>query len=312
MMLEGAESLANSNGTAPGQALSLPCNKRSKNKKMIVLLPGPPREMLPMFEHFALSRLKSMSDGMNKRFILRIAGMGESAVEEKLRPVLEAERKLDSGVVSFGIVAHDMIIDIKAAVSGDDEMLIDETLTNIKKEFRDILGDAVYGEDKQTLEGVVGELLSRKKQTLALAESCTGGIVASRITNQPGSSAYFLEGVVTYSNAAKERLLKVNPETINEYGSVSQQAAIEMADGERAESGADYALSITGIAGPGGGTAEKPVGLVYIALAAPTIKEVYKHQFLGTRNDIRQRAANTALDILRRQLLSAQGSVKHV
>jgi nicotinamide-nucleotide amidase len=307
LILDGAEVLGNPNGTAPGQLLEYLSAKNGKKHKMIVLLPGPPREMLPMFEQIVLKNLKPLSGGLQKRFMLRIAGLGESIVEEKLRPVLEAERKLESGVVSFGIVAHDMIIDMKATVSGTDEMEIDETVKNIKKEFRDILGDNVFGEDRQTLEGAVGELLSQKKQTLALAESCTGGLVGARITNQPGSSAYFLEGIVTYSNAAKERLLKVNPETISGYGAVSQQTAIEMAEGARAISGADYAMSITGIAGPGGGTAEKPVGLVYIGLVAPKIKEVFKYQFSGTRNDIRVRAANTALDILRRHLLNSEG-----
>ncbi len=307
-ILEGAEVLNNTNGTAPGQLLEFTGAKYGNTKKMIVLLPGPPREMLPMFEAVALGRLKPLSKSLQKRFVLRITGLGESVVEEKLRPVLEAERKLESGVVSFGIVAsHDMIIDMKATVRGTDEMEIDETIKNIKKEFRDILGDNVFGEGRQTLEGAVGELLGHKKQTLALAESCTGGMVGARITNQPGSSAYFLEGIVTYSNAAKERLLKVNPETIRDYGAVSQQTAIEMAEGVRSISGADYALSITGIAGPGGSTAEKPVGLVYIGLVSSAIKEVFKYQFSGTRSDIRTRAANTALDLLRRYLLNSKG-----
>jgi nicotinamide-nucleotide amidase len=306
-VLEGAEVLNNPNGTAPGQLLEFPDSKHDNKKKLVALLPGPPREMLPMLEAIA-GRLKPFSGILQKRFVLRITGIGESLVEEKLRPVLEAERKLESGVVNFGIVAsHDMIIDMKATVSGTDEMEIDETIKNIKKEFRDILGDHVFGEGRQTLEGAVGELLSHKKQTLALAESCTGGMVAARITNQPGSSAYFLEGIVTYSNTAKERLLKVNPETILAHGAVSQQTAVEMAEGVRSISGADYAMSITGIAGPGGGTAEKPVGLVYIGLVSPAIKEVFKYQFSGTRGDIRTRAANTALDILRRYLLNPKG-----
>ena len=302
-IIEGAQVIANPNGTAPGQIIEF---EKNKKKKILILLPGPPKEVQAIFEKTVFPFLKKYETGFRKKFTLHICGEAESLVDDKIRPIIESEAKLeagpDSGII-FSILAHQMIIDIGVSVSGKDEMLVDETISNLKNEFYHILGDSIYGEDKKTLEGIAGELLSKNKKTLAVAESCTGGVVSHRITNIAGSSLYFKQGAVTYSNESKIKILGVSRETIEKYGAVSAQTAIEMADGMRSIALSDYALSITGIAGPGGGTEEKPVGLVYIGLCGPEIKEAYKYQFMGSRIEIRQRAANQSLDLLRRQLL---------
>jgi nicotinamide-nucleotide amidase len=304
-IIEGAKILKNSLGTAPGQLIEVE-KKSAKGKsgnKILILLPGPPREMQHMFEEQAFSYLREYETLIKRKLTLHICGLSESAVDEKIRPIVEAERKLEKEAVEFGILAHQMLIDIKISVSGKDELLIDETLNTLKKEFYDVLGENILGEDKQTLESVTGELLAKSKKTLSLAESCTGGLVAHRITNIPGSSLYFKQGFVTYSNDSKVKVLGVSQEVLQEFGAVSEQTALQMAQGALELAKTDYALSLTGIAGPSGGTPQKPVGLVYIGLAGPNIKEVYKYQLGGNRIEVRERAANIALDVLRRKLV---------
>jgi nicotinamide-nucleotide amidase len=275
-------------------------------KTLFFLLPGPPREMQPMFEHHVLPQVKKYASGIKKSFVLHMCGLGESAADEKIRPIIEAERKLESGIVDFTILAHQMLVDIKASVSGKDEMLIDETITNLRHEFREVLGDNIYGEDRQTLEGAVGDLLVKHKRTLALAESCTGGLVAQKITNVAGSSLYFRQGVVTYSNESKISLLGVEEPVLIEVGAVSAEVAVAMASGALESFAADLAVSVTGIAGPGGGTAEKPVGLVWFGLASSDHEEpmTVRREFSGSRRGaIRLRATALALDLLRREAL---------
>jgi nicotinamide-nucleotide amidase len=250
-----------------------------------------------------MEHLKRYEKGFLKSFTLHICGMGESLVDEKIRPIIETERKLESESVSFAILAHQMIIDVKANVQGNDEMILDETIHNLKLEFKEVLQENIYGEDKETLESVVGNLLAKNGRTLSVAESCTGGLLSHRITNIPGSSMYFKEGVVTYSNESKIKNLNVRRETIEGFGAVSEETALEMVRGIKRISDSDYAISITGIAGPSGGTKEKPVGLVYIGLSTPKADKVFNFNFSGGRIDIRQRSANFALDILRRELL---------
>jgi nicotinamide-nucleotide amidase len=304
-IIEGAKVLPNPLGTAPGQIIELE-NKKAKSKqpsKIIVLLPGPPNELQPMFESRVFPYLKKFQTKMKKRFTLHIFGMSESAVDEKIRPIREAELKVGKDSVEFGILAHKMIIDVKVSVSGENELLIDETINTLKTEVCSLLGDNIYGQDKQSLESVVGELFVKNRKTLSVAESCTGGLAAHRITNVSGSSLYFKQSVVVYCNESKIKLLGVNEDTLNAYGAVSEQTALEMAEGMRNEAVTDYAVSITGIAGPTGGTPEKPVGLVYIGICGPDIKQVYKYNFNGNRVEIRERATNQALDLLRRELL---------
>ncbi|HBU69676.1 MAG TPA: competence/damage-inducible protein A [Elusimicrobia bacterium] len=299
--IDGAKILRNKLGTAPGQLIE---THHAKNMagSLIFLLPGPPREMQRMFEDEVYPLIKKYETKVKKSATLHICGLGESQVDEIIRPVVEAERKLDFGLVDFTILAHQMIVDIKVSVSGKDEMLVDEMLHNIKKELIDLLGGNIYGQDSQTLESIIGETLARAKKTISTAESCTGGLLAKRITDIAGSSMYFRQGFVVYSNEAKEKTLGVSKETLKSYGAVSEQTAAEMARRSREISGSDYAVSITGIAGPSGATAEKPLGLVFIGLCGPKSEEVYKLSLSGARADVRQRAANQALDLLRRRL----------
>ncbi|MFH1368691.1 MAG: competence/damage-inducible protein A [Elusimicrobiota bacterium] len=304
-VVEGAKILQNAFGTAPGQIIEIAGGKGKAKKpsKIIVLLPGPPQEMQSMFEAHVFSYLKKFETKIKKRFTLHIFGMPESAVDEKIRPIIEAERKLESENVEFGILAHKMIIDVKASVSGEDELNVDETINALKNELHSVLGDNIYGQDKQTLESVVGDLFIKNRKTLSIAESCTGGLVAHRVTNVPGSSLYFRQCAVVYSNESKIKILGVNEDTINNFGAVSEQTAVELAEGMRNKALTDYAISITGIAGPAGGTSEKPIGLVYIGICGPDIKQVFKYNFSGNRLEIRERATNQALDLLRRELI---------
>ncbi|MBN1621092.1 MAG: competence/damage-inducible protein A [Endomicrobiales bacterium] len=306
-IIEGARFILNEAGTAPGQIIEFTKNKK---KTVIILLPGPPREVQPMFEKIVFPYLKKYETGFKRSVVLHICGLPESKVDEKILPIVEAERKLEAENVTFSILAHQMIIDIKVDVSGKDEMLVDEILGNIKHELYDVLKENIYGEDRKTLEIVVGELLTKNRKTFSVAESCTGGIIAHRLTNIPGSSLYFKQGLVVYSNESKVKVLGINEETLQQYGAVSAQTALEMAESMRNIANTDYAISVTGIAGPSGGTQDKPVGLVYIGLCGPNIKEAYKFHLYGARVEVRQRAANQALDLLRRQLLRDARIVK--
>ncbi len=305
-LIEGAVLLPNGMGTAPGQRIDL--EREGNHRTTIFLLPGPPREMQHLFEAAVFPYLERFRVRIKKSATIHICGVGESAVDEKIRPILEAERKLESDCVQFVILAHQsMIVDIRVSVWGEDEMLVDETLHNIRLELHDALGKSIYGEDKQTLEGAVGALLAHGRKTFAVAESCTGGLVSQKITSVAGSSVYFLQGVVSYSNDAKEKALGVSAVFLEKYGAVSEQVAREMAEGMRKLSGADYSVSLTGIAGPGGGTKEKPVGLVFIGVSGDRGTEVFDYKFGGTRSDIRERAANQALELLRRRLIQESG-----
>lgn len=302
-VIAGATVLANPNGTAPGQKLDL--NEPGKGRTLLFILPGPPREMQAMFEHDVFPFLKTFEQRIKKSFVLHVFGLGESIVDERIRPVVEAEHKLESGLVDFTILAHQsMVVDVKASVSGKDEMLVDETLNALRHQLSEILGDNMYGEDRATLEGVVGELLGKHRKTLATAESCTGGLIAEKITNVSGSSMYFKEGVVCYANESKTALLGVPEKTLSDHGAVSEQTARAMAEGIRRIAGTDYGISVTGIAGPGGATASKPVGLVYIGIAGPAGTAVQQYRFPGSRHDVRERAANQALDVVRRALMA--------
>jgi len=312
-VLEGARVLLNKNGTAPGQIVEVKESVSRAKKdafKVLFLLPGPPREMQPMFEDSVFPYLKKYEIKIKRVLTLHISGLSESAVDEKIRSIVEGERELEKESVSFAILAHQSIVDLKISVTGQNEMLVDEIVHNLRKEFYDVLGENIFGTDRETLEGTCGKLLVERKMTLSVAESCTGGMISQRITSIPGSSIYFKEGIVSYSNEAKIKILGVKDETLKSYGAVSENGALEMALGIRKIAGTDYALSVTGIAGPSGGTADKPVGLVYIGLCGPLIEKVHNFKFMGSRAEIRERATNTALDLLRRQLLEDKPTKK--
>lgn len=305
-ILEGAKVLDNRFGTAPGQMLhfSYLQEENKKVRKTIFLLPGPPRELQPMFEEYVLPFMRSYQINMKKTLVLHICGIAESLVDEKIKPTINYLSGDDN--IEFAILAHNYLIDVKVSVTGENELIIDNTLKNINQEFINVLGDNIYGYGDDTLESVIQKMLIETKRTISVAESCTGGLVASKLTNTPGSSLCFKQSVITYSNEAKIQLLNVKQETLECFGAVSQETANEMLTGILNLSKSDYAVSITGIAGPGGGTNEKPVGLVYIGTSFNGNNEVTKCMFLGTRQDVRDRATNCALDLIRRTIIKTK------
>ena len=310
-VLEGAKVLENRFGTAPGQMLhfNYAVDENKKVRKTIFLLPGPPRELHPMFEESVLPFMRSYQIKMKKTLILHICGMAESLVDEKIKPTINYLSNNED--IEFAILAHKFLIDVKVSVSGENELIIDDTLKNINQEFVDVLGDNIYGYNDDTLEGIVQKMLIETKRTVSVAESCTGGMIAERITNTPGSSMCFKQSVVTYSNEAKMQMLNVKKETLEQFGAVSEQTANEMLNGILSLSKSEYAISVTGIAGPDGGSEEKPIGLVYIGVSFNGNNEVNKYLFLGTRQDIRERATNVALDSLRRLILKTRTKKNH-
>jgi nicotinamide-nucleotide amidase len=302
-IIRGAKVLENRFGTAPGQMLHFEYKNDGKSlRKTLFLLPGPPREMQPMFDENVAPFLKSYFLRKRRNESVKVFGLSESVVEELIKPVVGAAAFGDSKSVEFAILAGESGVTVKFSVSGSDEMAVDETAGNIKFELENILKEDIYGYGQDELAGVCGKLLSENKKTLACAESCTGGLLSSKITDIAGSSTYFKNSFITYSNESKMKFLFVKEETLAQFGAVSEQTSLEMALGALKVSGADYALSVTGIAGPNGGSKEKPVGLVYITAASGSSSQTVKHMFFGSRTDIKERAANAALDLLRRKI----------
>lgn len=304
-IIEGAEVLYNKFGHAPGEKIVV---KKDKTQKIIYLLPGPPREFQPMFDEYVLPDFLKYQTKISKEEILRICNIPESKIEEIIKPVIEAEKKYSSEI-EFAILPHLNIVDVQITVSGEDELKIDEELHLIKKEIYDCFKNAgykntIFAEGRSTLEQVVGILLGKHKKTIAIAESCTGGLLANRITNIAGSSFYFLGGVVAYSNMLKTKLLGVKKETLDIYGAVSEQTVKEMCVGLKKLTGADYCISISGIAGPTGGTKDKPVGTVWICIYDGTEFNTKCFRFLGSRLEVKEQAVNTVLEMLRKHLIS--------
>jgi nicotinamide-nucleotide amidase len=292
MVIEDAEVLPNPNGTAPGMFLD-------HNGTAIVLLPGPPREIKPMFENHVVNRLAARSPGLKVvRRMLRVAGMGESAVDEKIAPVYSQYENPQTT-----ILFNQSEIEIHLTAHGRTEDDANALLDRLSEQIEERLGNSVFAFTGETMEQVVGLRLTVGGYTLGVAESCTGGLLAQRLTDIAGSSKYFIEGVVAYSNEAKIHTLGVEPILLLEHGAVSAVVAEAMAEGIRNRAKTDFGLSITGIAGPGGGTEEKPVGLVYIALAMESGTEHRKLNIPGDRNLVRWRASQAALDLLRRRLM---------
>jgi len=292
MVIEDAVVLPNPNGTAPGMFID-------HHGTAIVLLPGPPREMRPMFENHVAERLVARAGSLRVvRRILRVAGMGESAVDEKIAPVYT---QYDNPVTT--ILFNQSEIEIHLTARGRTEQEAIDLLDRLTAQIEERLGNAVFSFAGETMEEVVGLKLSVGGYTLAVAESCTGGLVAQRLTDVPGSSKYFIEGVVAYANDAKIRTLGVEPMLLMEHGAVSAPVAEAMAEGIRKRAETDFGLSITGIAGPGGGTEDKPVGTVFIALASEVKTEHRKFTLPGDRHLVRWRASQAALDMLRRRLI---------
>ena len=289
---EGTELIPNPLGTAMGALLEA-------DGTLFATLPGVPPEMKRMFEETLEPLIRARSEGSIISKTLWFAGIGESALAEKVQDFLDATDPTVAPLAGQGKVR--LRITTRAATQEEAE----ERIAPVEREILSRLGDYYFGEDEETLESAVGHLLKENGATLALAESCTGGLLAKRLTDIAGSSAYFKEGLVTYSNESKERLLGVPPEMLLEHGAVSELVARKMAEAVREISGADYGLSVTGVAGPDGGTKEKPVGLVFIGLSDTEETSAEKLDLTAwarSREAIRERSANRAFDLLRLRL----------
>jgi nicotinamide-nucleotide amidase len=293
-LIEGCEVIKNHNGTAPGLWLETDTN-------MIGLLPGPPHELKPMFDSSFWPRLKRFQRIQSARKILKIAGLTESKVQSLTTDVFALHPEIQMIFLAYpGQIEIHLLSQSPHSTEHAEKKI--EALTQI---LRERLGSNIFSEEGQSLESVIGRLLQQRNETLAVAESCTGGFLGHRITNIPGSSNHFLLGVVAYSNAQKERMLGISPDLIDQHGAVSAEVAREMAIGVKHRAGAHYGLGITGIAGPGGGTEETPVGLVYTSLASEEEIQVEKNIFLGDREHIKFQSTQKALDLLRRYLLQS-------
>jgi nicotinamide-nucleotide amidase len=288
MVPEGAEVLENPRGTAPGLWIE-------DKGRMVALLPGPPRELKPLFLEQVLPRLRRHVSGVRMfHRELRVTGLGESQVEERIRPIYTRYPH-----VNTTILAAPGEVQIHLRVWTDDTTQAETTLDEIVRSFELALGDRIFAHKDVPLEDVVAELLTTNRATISTAESCTGGLLAERLTRIPGSSTYFLGGVVSYSNERKTVWTEVPAELIASKGAVSAEVAIALAEGIRRSVGSTFGVGITGIAGPGGGSEEKPVGTVHIALATPTgTKERLVH-LPGDREMIRFHASQLALDMVR-------------
>jgi nicotinamide-nucleotide amidase len=255
--------------------------------------------MKPMFESHVAARLEKLAGDIRfARRVLRVAGMGESAVDERIAPIYSKYENPQTTIL-FNSSEIEVHLRAHGRTEADAEALLNDLALKIETE----LGNAVFSFRGEKMEEVVGRSLAISGFTLAVAESCTGGLIAERLTNVPGSSKYFIEGLVTYSNESKQRLLGVDKKLIREFGAVSQQVARDMARGVRHRAKTDFGLAVTGIAGPDGGTEEKPVGLVFIALADDAHTEHKRFVLPGDRELIRWRASQAALDLLRRRLI---------
>ena len=288
-----ARLLRNSVGIAPGFFLD-------EENTFIAVLPGVPREMRAMFTEELRPVLEERFAGklFIRRRVLHTCGMSESAVNQAIQAILKC------GEPVVGLTARETSVDIRIishqASAEQAQALVDRTDAVVRK----MLGDAVDRSDGQTMEEVVGALLKQRRLKLAVAESCTGGLIGARITNIAGSSEYFERAAVTYSDTAKTEMLGVPAELVGRHGAVSSEVAAAMAQGIRQAAKTDLGLSVTGIAGPDGGSEQKPVGLVYTALASSQGVKTTEHRFLGDREQIRARAAQMALDMVRRHLIA--------
>lgn len=293
LILDGAEILFNRNGTAPGQWIV-------HDGTTIVLLPGPPPELKAMAEESIWPRLARERKGYLARLVLKTTGMTESEIEVRIAGLYP-----ENGDQRLTVLASPAQIELHiSAFSKTNPDLASAAAAQIGREIKDRLGPCIFSEDGAELEEVVGRLLRGQKKRVAVAESCTGGLLSHRLTSVSGSSDYYLEGFVTYSNRAKTDRLGVPADLILSHGAVSAEVARAMAEGVLTKAGADFGLAVTGIAGPTGGTAEKPVGLVYTALSGDGGTSVEKNVFLGPRDRIKFQSSQKILDQLRLRLLS--------
>jgi nicotinamide-nucleotide amidase len=293
-VIEGAELLPNPNGTAPGQWLE-------QDGSVVMLLPGPPRELKPMFESECLPRLRARCpEQIIRTLFYRVAGMGESDLDALIAPVYT---QYANPVTTVLAAAGDIQVHLRARCESAAEA--DALLNEVGPKIEALLGDRIYSRNGDSLEIVVGKLLKERRETVAAAESCTGGMLGQRITAVAGSSEYFAGSLVTYTPRMKVEVLRVDPRLIAEHTAESEPVARAMAESARQQAGSTYALSITGVAGPGGGREDVPPGTVFIGLAGPEGTQVKRFRFPGDRERVRGFAVQTALDMLRRSITRA-------
>jgi nicotinamide-nucleotide amidase len=295
-VITGATVLPNANGSAPGQWMS---GKYEGRERIIILLPGPPHELKALFEEQCLPRLRAK---LPPQFIatreLKITGLGESQCDARVAPIYKLATDVQTTILAG---AGEIQLHLKSRADSLEvaQSRVDQLVEKIEEE----LGDCVFADNGDSMEQIVGYYLQMRNATLAVAESCTGGLLAERITSVSGSSRYFLGGAVVYSNQLKTAFADVPADLIEKHGAVSSEVAAALADGIRRRTGATLGLGITGVAGPTGGTAEKPVGLVFHALASQGGIEAAERRFTGDRKRIRWFASQQALDMVRRKLM---------
>ncbi len=283
--------LQNDVGTAPGCTAEL-------SGAQVYLMPGVPREVRWLMKHRVLPELEMGPTRLRRT--LKVVGLGESRIEHRISEVVQTHSQVRFGYRTLGLENH-----VKLLAEGDDAQA---KLQAAEDGVRARLGDLIYGADEDVLEAVIGELLSAQGQTLVCAESCTGGLVAKRITDVSGSSRYMLGGVVAYANAVKTEIVGVDPAAIEAKGAVSETVVRQMAEGVRARLKADWGLATSGVAGPGGGTEQKPVGTVWLAVAGPSGVQAQRVQLPGDRDQIRNLAGSAVLNMLRLALRDAAPS----
>ncbi len=293
---QGASALANPLGTAPGVWLEM-------DSSLIISLPGVPMEMRALMEHAILPRLSRLKGRpCVASIVLRTAGLVELELQHLMEKI---------GVpanVQVGYYPHLRAVDLRLSATARTPAAAEKQIRSLCSQLRKALGPAIYAADEEKMESIIGRLLVKRRRTLGVAESCTGGLVCARLTDVPGSSRYFRGGAIVYANELKTCLLGVSDAVLKKYGAVSGQTAAAMASGVRRATESSIGLSITGIAGPGGGSASKPVGLVYIGLADGKNARTERHQFFGSREMIKGQAAQMALNALRLHLLGAPSS----
>ena len=290
LLPRGATVWPNPLGTAPGLLIL-------EDEKPVILLPGVPQEMEALATAFVVPYLRERTGVAVESFTLRTAGVFESQLHERIGNLPQGWPGATLAYLPsyFGV-------DLRVTATGPDADLVRGVATRAHAELSARVGPVVYAEGGRAIEEVVGEALVAKGWHIATAESCTGGLLARRLTDTPGSSRYFERGFVTYSNASKTQLVGVDAGDLEAHGAVSAPVAEQLARGARARAGVELGVGITGIAGPDGGSEEKPVGTVFIAVSSPRGEAVRRYRFMGTRRTIRERAAQTALDLVRREL----------
>lgn len=288
----GCKVLDNDNGTAPGLILE-------KYGKSAILLPGPPNELHPLFMNQVFPYLQNLQPEVIRSQMVKVCGIGESQVEDKLLDLID---KQQNPTIATYAKTGEVHIRVTAKATSEEEAK--KLVKPVVKEIKNRFGDCVYStKEEETLEQAVVKLLKKYELTVTTAESCTGGLLAGRIINVPGASEVYNEGFITYSNKAKRKYLEVSKSTLKKFGAVSEQTAKEMATGGVFATDSDACVAVTGLAGPDGGTEEKPVGLVYIATYMKDKVSVEKYQFKGNRDKIREQAVVKGLDLLRRSIL---------